>query len=109
MCIGVPAKILEINGFMARCKSRYGEHDVNTILIDEVKKGDWIVVFMESAREKITEEYARTLNLALDAVEKAGNEDEDNNWQKAFADIIARETGEISRLPPHLQHYEKKN
>lgn len=104
MCIGVPAQVISVNGFIARCQSRYGLQDVNTMLIGKVEINDWLFVFLENAREKITAEHAQSLNSALDAVEKINNNQD--NWQSAFADILARESGEVSRLPPHLKHLE---
>ena len=70
--------------------------------VGEVEPGQWLLVFLDSAREILTEEQALQLNNALLAVDQAinGNLDVDH----LFADLIERD-----RLPPHLQELSDKN
>ena len=58
MCLSIPAKIIEINGEMA--KVLVGEATVNASLqlLDDAKVGDYILLHTGFAIEKISEEEA---------------------------------------------------
>jgi len=58
MCLSIPAKIVEINGEMA--KVTVGETYVNASLqlLDDVKIGDYVLLHTGFAIEKISEEEA---------------------------------------------------
>lgn len=52
----------------AECEGR-GEHRrVNTALVGECAPGDWLLVFLDSAREHITPGRAAEVDAALDLV-----------------------------------------
>ena len=64
MCLGIPGKILEINGIMA--KTSVGGTIINAGLhmLSEVKVGDYILIHTGFALQKISEEEAlETLRL----------------------------------------------
>jgi hydrogenase expression/formation protein HypC len=44
---------------------------VNIALVSECELGDWLLVFIESARERISAERAREIESALDLLEAA--------------------------------------
>ena len=101
MCIGIPMQVIESDGLLSRCAARDGEHSVDTSLVGPLQPGQWIMVFLGSAREVITAETAQITLNALAALELAmrGETDIDH----LFADLIDREP----ELPAHLRTHEK--
>jgi len=96
MCIGIPMQVAEIDGVFAWCEGRNGRKRINTMLIGEVSPGDWLLTFLDSAREAIDAERAALVNSALDALERvAGGRDFDD----CFADLTGREP----QLPDFLR------
>lgn len=95
-------RVVEAHSHFAICETGDRRKRVNTLFVGEVEPGEWLLVFLDSAREILTEEQAHQLNNALLAVEQAinGNLDVDH----LFADLIERD-----RLPPHLQDLSDKN
>jgi hydrogenase expression/formation protein HypC len=95
-------RVVEAHSHFAICKTGDRQKRVNTLFVGEVEPGQWLLVFLDSAREILTEEQAIQLNNALLAVDQAinGNLDVDH----LFADLIERD-----RLPPHLKALSDKN
>ena len=95
-------RVVEAHSHFAICEAGDRQERVHTLFVGEVEPGQWLLVFLDSAREILTEEQALQLNNALLAVEQAinGNPDVDH----LFADLIERD-----RLPPHLQELSDKN
>jgi hydrogenase expression/formation protein HypC len=62
MCLGVPMRIKEIDGFKARCEARGIERNVSLFLIqhENVQVGDLVMIHVGNAIQKMTEEEART-------------------------------------------------
>lgn len=62
MCLGVPMRIEEIDGFIARCSARGVERRVNLFLMqhEELAPGDLVMVHVGNAIQKMTEEEARS-------------------------------------------------
>ena len=62
MCLGIPMQIREIDGFNARCEAKGIERDVSLFMMqnDELEIGDYIVVHVGYAIQKITSQEART-------------------------------------------------
>jgi len=60
MCLGVPMRIIEIDGFAARCEAKGIERQVNLFLLqhETLAKGDLVMVHVGSAISKMTEEEA---------------------------------------------------
>lgn len=60
MCLGIPMKILEINQFMAHCEAKGIKRDVSLFMLqdDSLKAGDFIVVQMGYATQKMSEAQA---------------------------------------------------
>lgn len=68
MCIGIPMRVVATEGRFALCEGR-GEHRrVNTALVGEVAPGDWLLVFLDDARERIDAGRAAEVGAALDLV-----------------------------------------
>jgi len=76
VCIGIPVQVIEEGEFMSLCKGRNGEVQVNMMLIGPQPIGTWVVNFLGSAREIISEEDAINLDKALDGMQElmTGNE-----------------------------------
>jgi len=62
MCLGIPMQIREINGFTARCEARGVERDISLFMLqgDTVKPGDYVMVHVGYAIQKISEHDARS-------------------------------------------------
>ncbi len=69
MCIGIPVQIIEAGEFMAQAKGRNGIQAVNMMLIGSQPVGTWVLNFLGSAREVISEQDAININKALDGLE----------------------------------------
>jgi len=62
MCLGIPMQIREIEGFVARCEAKGVERDVSLFMMqDEAPEvGDYVLVHVGYALQKITPQEART-------------------------------------------------
>jgi hydrogenase expression/formation protein HypC len=62
MCLGIPMQIKTIDGYLARCEAKGVERDVNLFMLqeDEVTPGDYVVVHIGYAIQKMTEQEARS-------------------------------------------------
>lgn len=68
MCIGIPMQVIESDGRFALCEGRGERRRINTALVGEVSSGDWLLVFLDDARERIDTDRATEVNAALDLV-----------------------------------------
>lgn len=68
MCIGIPMQVIEADGRYALCQGRGERRRVNTALVGEVRPSDWLLVFLDDAREAIDAQRAAEVNAALDLV-----------------------------------------
>ena len=68
MCVGIPVQVIESGEFMARCRGRNGEETINMMLVGSQPVGTWVLNFLGSAREVLSEEDARQINQALDGL-----------------------------------------
>jgi len=62
MCLGIPMRITTIDGYTAHCEARGVVRDASLFLLQEgnLQAGDYIVVHLGYAIQKITAEEART-------------------------------------------------
>ncbi|MDR9435800.1 MAG: HypC/HybG/HupF family hydrogenase formation chaperone [Thiohalophilus sp.] len=62
MCLGIPMQIVEINGFNARCEAKGVERDISLFMLqdDAVEPGDYVMVHVGYAIQKISEQDARS-------------------------------------------------
>ena len=64
MCLGVPAKILEIRDSAAVVELGAVRREISVMLLDDVSVGEWVIVHAGFAIEKLSEDEAReTLSL----------------------------------------------
>lgn len=68
MCIGMPMQVTSIEPGHAVCEGRGERRRVNTALVGETRPGDWLLVFLGDARERIDAMRAREVNATLDLV-----------------------------------------
>ncbi|MEJ2593520.1 MAG: HypC/HybG/HupF family hydrogenase formation chaperone [Candidatus Thiodiazotropha sp.] len=73
----VPAQVIEAGDFVARCRTRNGEEQINMMLTGPQPAGTWLLTFLGSAREVISEEDARNIDKALDGLSAIMSEDAD--------------------------------
>jgi hydrogenase expression/formation protein HypC len=97
MCIGVPMRVLAVDGAVALCEGRGRRERIDVALVGGVGEGGWILAHQGRAVRAMTAEEAAQTDAALDALEAAlaGNGDLD----AYFADLVDREP----QLPPHLR------
>jgi len=96
MCVGIPMRILAVDGIAAIATDGRDVSRIDLSLVGEIAPGAWVLTFLGTAREVIDEGQAARISAALDGLRSimAGGDVGD-----AFADLEAREPA----LPPHLQ------
>lgn len=90
MCVGVPIKITEVGDFVSRGESRNGIEEVNTMLIGAQPVGTWVLNYLGSAREVLSEEEAQKINSALDGLTEIMNGAESIDVDHYFPEIGAK-------------------
>lgn len=71
MCLGVPMQVLTVTPGRAIVAGRGRTQPVETALVGEVAPGDWLLVFLDSARERIDAARAAEVDATLDLLEQA--------------------------------------
>lgn len=66
MCIGMPMQVTATEPGHAWCEGRGERRRVNTALVGPLEPGDWLLVFLGDARERITAQRAAEVDSALD-------------------------------------------
>ncbi|MEA3496815.1 MAG: HypC/HybG/HupF family hydrogenase formation chaperone [Bacteroidota bacterium] len=64
MCLSIPAKVLEINGEVAKVTLGGTEYNASLQLVEDVKIGDYVLIHTGFAIQKLSEKEAQeTLKL----------------------------------------------
>lgn len=94
MCMGIPMQVVQAGFGSAICNHGYEQRQIDTMLVADVQPGDWVLVFIDAAREVITADDAARINNALSSLTSVMNGG-DGNVDSLFADIIEKrkETG----------------
>ncbi len=89
-------QILSVDGIAARASDGETEALIDLSLTGPVESGAWVLTFLGSAREVLSEDEAAKISAAVSALRSimSGGDAGD-----AFADIDSRPP----ELPPHLQ------
>ncbi|MEW5835653.1 MAG: HypC/HybG/HupF family hydrogenase formation chaperone [Pseudomonadota bacterium] len=86
MCIGIPMQVERLEDGRAWVHGRGERRCVETALVAPVAPGDWLLVFLGSARERIDAQRAAEVNSALDLLVGAmGDAPEDEGGAAAPA------------------------
>jgi hydrogenase expression/formation protein HypC len=99
MCIGIPMQVVESGFGYARCEGMGMQREVETLLVGEQPPGTWLLIFLDSAREVLSEEDAARITDAVKAVDLIMQNDgaisqsslENETIEALFADLIDRE------------------
>jgi hydrogenase expression/formation protein HypC len=98
MCVGIPMQVRELGLCQALCVDAAGATRwIDTLLVGDPEPGDWLLVFIDAAREVISEARAMQVRDALAAVELAMRGE--TAVDHLFADLIEREP----QLPDFLK------
>ena len=71
MCIGVPMQVVATEPGHAQCVGRGEQRRVRTALVGDAAAGDWLLVFIDSAQERISAERAAEIDATLDLLAAA--------------------------------------
>lgn len=64
MCLGIPVKVMEIDGQSAVVDVGGARREISLLLLDDVKPGEWVILHAGFAIQKMNEEEAeKTLAL----------------------------------------------
>jgi hydrogenase expression/formation protein HypC len=64
MCLGVPARVVEVNGASATVEVGGASREISLMLLDGVAPGDWVILHAGFAIERLSpEEAEKTLAL----------------------------------------------
>lgn len=69
MCIGLPLQVLSVRPGHALVEGRGLRLSVDTALVGDCTPGQWLLVFLGSARERLDARRAAEINATLDLVE----------------------------------------
>lgn len=72
MCIGLPMQVVAVNPGSAVCRDRHGqERLIDTALVDTCTVGDWLLIFLDAAREHLDAQRAAEIDSTLAMLEAA--------------------------------------
>jgi len=62
MCLGIPMKVVSVDGFLARCEAKGVQRDVSLFMMQDepVDIGEFVMVHVGYAIQKMTEQEARS-------------------------------------------------
>jgi hydrogenase expression/formation protein HypC len=98
MCIGIPMQVLSTRPGFATVAGRGEVRDINTALIDACAPGDWLLVFLDAAREHIDAERAAEVNATLDLLGSALSGDSGAHGEAAFTLPSAMSAEQLAAL-----------
>ncbi|NHN76962.1 HypC/HybG/HupF family hydrogenase formation chaperone [Azotobacter chroococcum] len=97
MCIGIPLQVLECAPGRALCGDDREARWIDTRLIEPPAPGDWLLVFLDAAREALDTGRAAQIRDALRALQAVQAGD------LAALDGLFADLDREPQLPPHLQ------
>ena len=69
MCIGIPMQVIAVEEGFAQVQGRGEFRRIKTALIGDCAVGDWLLTFIDDAREIISAERALEVNATLDLLQ----------------------------------------
>ena len=97
MCIGIPMQVIEQRFGQALCEGMGQKRLVDTLLVGDQPEGTWLLVFLQSAREVISEADAQRIADAVLAVnelmdpQRSMTDDASAMIDQLFPDLVGRE------------------
>lgn len=73
MCLSIPGRVISIDGDSAEVDFMGVKKDVGTMLLEDVKVGDYVLVHSGFAIEKISAEEAEETIKLWEEIDAAGN------------------------------------
>ena len=98
MCIGVPFQVIHTDSHKAYCQRGAEQRWIDISLVGDVVPGDWLLVFLDAAREVLTEARAQQVEEAVSAIERVMS-GHSVDLDDCFKDLVEREP----ELPDHLK------
>lgn len=100
MCIGIPMQVLATEPGFAQVSGRGDTRRIKTALVGDVVTGQWLLVFLDDAREVLTPERAAEVNATLDLLAAAmgAGDAGDTHADAAFALPSAMDIDALRRL-----------
>ncbi|CAN0626127.1 Hydrogenase expression/formation protein HoxL [Burkholderia multivorans] len=71
MCIGLPMQVVDAHDRHAWCVSRGERRRIDTTLVGPCAPGDWLLVFLDAARERLDADRAAEIDATLALIESA--------------------------------------
>jgi len=71
MCIGIPMQVIRVEPGHAWVAGRGEVKRVDTALVGDCAEQDWLLVFLDAARERIDAHRAAEVNAVLDLLQGA--------------------------------------
>jgi hydrogenase expression/formation protein HypC len=97
MCIGIPMQVVEAGTIYAWCEGLGERRQIDMRLVGNVPVGHWVLVFLDSARERLAEKDAALITSALQALDLTMQGE--HAVDHLFADLVDHEP----ELPAFLQ------
>lgn len=69
MCIGIPMQVRTVEPGFAYCHGRGETRRISTLLVGDCVQGDWLLAFLDDARERIEASRAAEINDVLDMLQ----------------------------------------
>ena len=75
MCLGIPMRVTAVDGYIAHCEAKGVQRDVSLFLLQDesVKPGEFVMVHVGYAIQKISEPEARSAWELYDEILAAGD------------------------------------
>lgn len=83
-------QVIEAFETSAICAGRNGTQMINTMLVGKVEPGQWLMTFLDAARDIIDSEQAELVNAALDGLQLVADGGE-IDMDRYFGDLVNRE------------------
>lgn len=102
MCIGIPMTVSEvINDACALCVTKNSSRTLNTLLVGKVSEGDRVLAWKKLALSRLTEEEARNITHALEAIADIAD-GKSADLEAAFPDVGMRVNEENNHEPSRV-------
>ena len=99
MCIGIPMQVIAMEDGFAQVQGRGESRRIKTALIGECAVGEWLLTFIDDAREVISAQRAMEVNATLDLLQAVMDGDlSTGDTDAGFALPSAMSAADLQRL-----------